>query len=291
MTYENVKVGSKLIGEGKPTYVVAEIGINHNGDLNIAKQLILAAVHAGCDAVKFQKRVPDICTPRNLWNTLRETPWGKISYLEYRYKIEFNVDDYLAIDRFCKENKIDWFASCWDEESVTFLEEFDIPAYKIPSAALTDIKLLETCRNTGKPLIISTGMSEFKQIQESVNSVGLEDLILTHSTSIYPCPPNNLNLRVIKTLKKEFSCVVGYSGHETGISTTICAVALGASYIERHLTLDKNMWGSDHFASLLPEEFYHLVKEIRLLDIALGDGIKRVYPDEKNALDKLRRIL
>ncbi len=290
MTRE-IKIGHRLIGDGHPTYIVAEIGINHNGDLELAKRMIDAAVHAGVDAVKFQKRTPEVCTPPEQRNQMRDTPWGYITYLDYRKKVEFGEKEYREIDRYCRKKNISWFASVWDEPAVDFLEKFDTPAYKIPSAALTDHALLRYVRKTGRPVILSTGMSTMEQIREAVEVLGRQHLILTHCTSTYPCEPEELNLRMIQTLRQEFPEVpVGYSGHEVGLVPSTVAVALGACMVERHLTLDRAMWGSDQAASVEPGGFERLVKYIRVTEVALGDGVKRVYASELPSLKRLRRI-
>ena len=286
-----VKIGRKMVGDGHPAYVVAEIGINHNGDIKIAKAMIDAAVHAGVDAVKLQKRTPEICTPPEQQKQMRETPWGYITYLDYRYKVEFNEDQYREIDRHCQEKGIDWFVSVWDEQSVDFMEKFDTPVYKIPSASLTDHGLLRRVRATGRPIILSTGMSTRDQIQRSVNVVGTKDLVITHATSTYPCEPEELNLKMIGTLRGEFPDVpIGYSGHEVGLVPSTIAVALGACMVERHLTLDRAMWGSDQAASVEPGGFEKLVKYIRVTEAALGDGVKKVYDSEMGSLQRLRRF-
>lgn len=286
-----MKIGNKLVGDGHPTYVVAEIGINHNGDVEIAKNMIDAAVHAGVDAVKFQKRTPEVCTPPDQQKQMRETPWGYISYLDYRYKVEFGKDEYAEIDRHCKEKGIDWMVSVWDEPSVDFMEQFSTPAYKLPSASLTDLELISKCRATGKPIILSSGMSTMEQIRKAVEVAGTENLGLMHSTSAYPCEPDELNLRMVETLRKEFpNLPIGYSGHEVGLVPSTIAVALGACMVERHLTLDRAMWGSDQAASVEPGGFERLVKYIRVTETALGDGVKKVYDSEKNVMKKLRRV-
>jgi N-acetylneuraminate synthase len=286
-----VKLGSRLVGDGQPAYIVAEIGINHNGDLENAKKMIEAAAHAGVDAVKFQKRTPEASTPPEQQKQMRETPWGYIPYLEYRYKVEFGEAEYAEIDRFCKEKGIPWFVSVWDEPAVDFMEKFDTPAYKIPSASLTDHALLRHVRKTGRPLILSTGMSTLKQIRTAVEVAGTKDLVITHATSTYPCEPEELNLRMIETLRKEFPGVpVGYSGHEVGLVPSAVAVALGACLVERHLTLDRAMWGSDQAASVEPGGFERLVKYVRVTEASLGDGVKRVYESEKSSMKKLRRV-
>lgn len=286
---KTIKIGEKTIGRGFPTYVIGEIGINHNGDLNVAKQLIDAASLAGCDAVKFQKRTPEKAVPPEYHNVMRETPWGLITYLEYRYKVEFDYDQYAEIDRYCSEKGIHWFASSWDEESVDFMEEFSPSVYKVASASLTDDALLQRLLQTGKPLMLSTGMSTMEEIDAAVDLVGTSNLLLAHSTSTYPCPPEELNLRMIETLHKKFDCPVGYSGHEVGLQTTLAAMTLGADFVERHITLDRAMWGSDQAASVEPGGLMRLVRDIRVIEKALGDGVKKVYESELSSKKKLRR--
>ena len=285
-----VKIGNRWIGDGHPAYVVAEIGINHNGDLDIAKELVQAAKHAGVDAVKLQKRTPELCVPPEQRGQMRETPWGYISYLDYRYKVEFSEEQYDELDRYAREVGIDWFASVWDEPSVDFLEKYQPICYKIPSASLTDFSLLRHLRKTGRPLILSTGMSTQEQIKEAVMLIGEENLIITHATSAYPCDPNELNLKMIQTLRNLFSCPIGYSGHEVGLVTSAVAVAMGACLVERHITLDRALWGSDQAASVEPGGFERLVKYIRVTEMAVGDGEKKVYDSELPSLRKLRRI-
>ncbi len=286
-----IKIGSRMVGDGHPAYIIAEIGINHNGDIGIAKQLIDAAVHAGVDAVKFQKRTPDIATPLEQQKQMRETPWGYITYLDYRYKVEFNEEQYREVDRYCREKGIAWMVSVWDQPSVDFMEKFDTPAYKIPSASLTDFGLIRKARATGKPLILSSGMSTMEQIKQGVEIAGEEDLLLMHCTSTYPCEPEELNLKMVETLRREFPTIpVGYSGHEVGLVPSAVAVALGACIVERHLTLDRAMWGSDQAASVEPGGFERLVKYIRVSEAALGDGVKRIYESEKGSMKRLRRV-
>ena len=286
-----IEIGSKLVGDGHPTYVIAEIGINHNGDLGIAKQLIDAAVRAGADAVKFQKRTPDVATPPAQQRQMRDTPWGYITYLEYRYKVEFNEAEYVEIDKHCKERGITWMVSVWDEPSVDFMEKFDTPAYKIPSALLTNSKLIRRARASGKPLILSSGMSTMEEIRKGVEVAGATNLALMHCTSTYPCEPEELNLKMVETLRCEFpEFPIGYSGHEVGLVTSTVAVALGACMVERHLTLDRAMWGSDQAASVEPVGFERLVKYIRVTEAARGDGVKKVYESERAALRKLRGV-
>jgi N-acetylneuraminate synthase len=290
MTRE-IKIGNRMVGDGHPAYIIAEIGINHNGDLDIAKQMIDAAVHAGVDAVKFQKRTPDIATPLDQQTQMRETPWGYISYLEYRYKVEFDEEQYREIDRYCREKGIAWMVSVWDQPSVDFMEKFDTPAHKIPSASLTDFGLIRKARATGKPLILSSGMSTMEQIHQGVKIAGEKDLVLMHCTSTYPCEPEELNLKMIETLRHEFPGLpIGYSGHEVGLVPSAVAVALGACMVERHLTLDRAMWGSDQAASVEPWGFETLVKYMRVTERSIGDGVKKVYASEQSSMKKLRRV-
>ncbi len=290
MTRE-IKFGNRLVGDGHPAYIIAEIGINHNGDLDIAKKMISAAAHAGADAVKFQKRTPEVCTPPEQQKQMRETPWGYITYLDYRYKVELGKEAYTEIDRHCRELGIAWMVSVWDEPSVDFMEQFDTPAYKVPSASLTDRALLKYARKTGKPIIISTGMSTMNEIHRGVDAVGLDNLMIMHCTSAYPCEPEELNLRMVETLRKEFpDNPIGYSGHEVGLVPSAVAVALGACAVERHFTLDRAMWGGDQAASVEPGGFEKLVKYIRVTEAGLGDGVKKVYASEMSSLKKLRRV-
>jgi len=286
-----VRIGNRLVGEDQPVYVIAEIGINHNGSLELAKRLIDGAAFSGCNAVKLQKRTPELCVPRDQWEIMRETPWGRMTYLEYRHRVELGADDYAEIDRHCRDRGIDWFASCWDIEAVEFIDAFDPPAYKAASASLTDHNLLRRMKTTGKPLIISTGMSTADEIRAAVDAVGTENLLIAHSTSAYPCPVDELNLRMILTLKASYPGVpIGYSGHEVGLSTTWAAVAMGATFVERHVTLDRAMWGSDHAASVEIMGMHHLVRDIRDVERALGDGVKRVYDSELGPMRKLRKV-
>ena len=287
----SVKIGNRLIGEGQPTYIIAEIGINHNGDLETAKDMIRAAHSVGADAVKFQKRTPLLCVPEEQRSQMRETPWGYISYLDYRYKVEFGEAEYREIDTLCKSLGIDWFASVWDTEAVDFLEVFKPLCYKVPSASLTDLELLKKLVATGRTLIVSTGMSTMEEIRTSMNLIPLDRLIITHTTSAYPCAPDELNLRMVETLKEEFPCPIGYSGHEVGLIPSVVSVALGSCLVERHFTLDRAMWGGDQAASVEPGGFERLVKYIRVTEQALGDGVKKVYDSEIPIRKKLRRVL
>lgn len=286
-----VRVGDRWVGEGEPAYIIAEIGINHNGSLETAKKLIDGAVFAGCDAVKFQKRTPEICVPPEQRDQERDTPWGRMTYLEYRYRLEFQLKQYAEIDRYCREKRIHWFASCWDEPSVVFIEQFDPPLHKAASASLTDINLIRMMSQTGKPLMISTGMSTTAEISTAIEAAGRDNLLVAHSTSVYPCPLDQLNLQMITTLKDRFPGIcIGYSGHEVGLAPSLAAVAMGARFVERHITLDRSMWGSDQAASVEIMGLHRLVRSIRDIEQAMGNGIKKVYESELVALNKLRRV-
>ena len=285
-----VTIGGRRIGAGEPVWIVAEIGINHNGDPALARKLIDAARVAGCDAVKLQKRTPELCVPPEQRNRQRETPWGTMTYLEYRERIELGEAEYRDIDAHCRQQEMPWFASVWDEPSVDFLEPFAPIAYKLPSASLTDHALIRAARRTGRPLVLSTGMSTMDEIRRAIEVAGTEDLVLLHATSTYPCPPEELNLRMIETLAAEYPCPIGYSGHEVGLQTTVAAVVLGAAMIERHITLDRALWGTDQAASVEPWGMMRLVRDVRVVEAALGDGVKRVYESERSAREKLRRV-
>jgi len=285
-----IPVGNHAIGDGEPAYVIAEIGINHNGSVEIAKKLIDGAVAAGCDCVKFQKRTPELCVPKDQQHIERDTPWGRLSYLEYRQRVELNFSQYAEIDRYCRERGIAWTASCWDEPSVDFLAAFDPPFFKAPSAMLTEHALLSRMQATGKPLMVSTGMSTLDEIDAAVSTLDGDQLLIAHTTSTYPCPARELNLRTLASLRDRYTGVpVGYSGHETGLATTYAAVALGAAFLERHITLDRSMWGSDQAASVEVVGLIRLVRDVRAIEEGLGDGVKRVYQSELGALKRLRR--
>jgi len=287
--FKKVKIGNKWVGKGELPFIVAEIGINHNGDLNLAKKLIDMAVFAGCDAVKFQKRTIELVyTPEELAKE-RESPFGTTNG-DLKRGLEFGEKEYQEIDRYCKERGIIWFASPWDVRSVDFLEKFNVPCYKIASPCLTDDELLKYVKSKGKPIILSTGMSTEEEIKRAVKILGEKNLVVLHCTSTYPSKLEELNLKVIHWLKKEFNCPVGYSGHETGIVEPVMAVVLGACVVEKHITLDRAMWGSDHAASLEPNGLNRLVRDIRNLPICLGNGEKRVFESEIPILQKLRRV-
>lgn len=288
----SVRIGHAAIGEYEPVYVIAEIGLNHNGDVNVAKRLIEVAADAGAQAVKFQKRTPDISTPEHMKLTPRETPWGTMTYLEYRHRVEFGRDEYTAIADHASLHGLDWFASPWDAPAVADLESYGVVAHKVASASVTDVELLEAVRDTGKPVILSTGMSTLDEIDRAVTVLGTERLVIMHATSSYPMPPDEANLLMIPALKRRYPGVpIGYSGHERGLQISLAAVALGAVAVERHITLDRTMWGSDHSASLEPQGLEHLVRDIRIIGDAMGDGVKRVYPGEEAPKAKLRRVL
>jgi len=286
-----VAVGKKTIGVGEPVYVIAEIGINHNGDIEIAKQLMDVAVETGCDAVKFQKRTPEICVPEEQKSIPRDTPWGTMTYFEYKKRIEFEQSEFEQIDTYAKKIGIDWFASPWDVPSVDFLESFNVPCQKIASACLTDSELLSAVNKTKTTTILSTGMSSIEEIDKAVSLLNNVPLAIAQATSTYPAEASELNLRAIQTFAEKYKVPVGYSGHERGLQVTIAAVALGATFVERHITLDRSMWGTDHSASLEPEGLKKLVRDIRIIELALGDGKKKVYDSEIPIRAKLRRVL
>jgi N-acetylneuraminate synthase len=289
VAHEVVAIGDKIVGKGHPAYVIAEIGINHNGDLDLAKRLISVAHAAGCDAVKFQKRTLDIVyTPEELAKP-RESLFGETNG-DLKRGLEFGLAQYRDIAAYCQAIKMTWFASCWDEPSVDFIEQFDVPCYKIASASLTDDALLRYTRATGKPIILSTGMSSLDEVDHAVDVLGTDDLILMHAVSTYPAQYDELNLRCIATLAERYGVPVGYSGHETGIPSSVAAVALGASCVERHITVDRALWGSDQAASLEPNGIGRLVRDIRLVEQAMGNGVKQVLAREVPIIQKLRRV-
>ena len=274
------------------TFFIAEIGINHNGDIHNALKLIESSKLAGCDAVKFQKRTPKIATPKSSWNIMRETPWGRMKYIDYKKKIEFGKKEYDIIDKFCKKINILWTASCWDIPSVKFIERYKVKFHKVPSACITDLDLLKELKKTKKPIIISTGMSTEKQIQKAVKIVSQKNLSILHCNSSYPAQNHQLNLKYIEKLKSRYKkSVIGYSGHEMNLSSSVAAVVLGAKIIERHITLDKSMWGTDQQASIEPIGFARLIRDVRNVENSLGKPVKIVYPEEKIIMSKLRKYL
>lgn len=284
----SIRIGNRLVGDTQPCFIIAEIGINHNGDVQLAKRLIRVAVACGCDAVKFQKRTPELCVPQAQRSQMRDTPWGYISYMEYREKVEFGQPEYEEIDRYCREQGVVWFASCWDEPSVDFIEKFNPPCFKIASASLTNNALLRHTKSTGKPLLLSTGMSSIDDVDKAVEVLGKNNLVLLHTVSTYPAKYEELNLRAIATIRDRYRVPVGYSGHETGIATTVAAVALGACCVERHITLDRAMWGSDHAASLEPTGLTRVCRDIRLVEASMGSGQKTVIERELPIIARLR---
>lgn len=284
-----VIIGNRRVGRNEPCFVIAEIGINHNGDLELANKLIKASKDAGADAVKFQKRTVDVVYTAEELRRPRENPFGPTNG-DLKRRLEFGAQQYAAIDAYCRELDIMWFASCWDESSVDFMEQFTPACYKIASASLTDDALLRHHRRYGRPIILSTGMSSLAQIDHAVEVLGKKDLVILHCTSTYPSKPEELNLRAIPELEKRYGVPVGYSGHEVGLQTTAAAVTLGACVAERHITLDRAMWGSDQSASVEPQGFARMVRDIRTIETALGDGVKRVYDSELPIREKLRRV-
>lgn len=286
---EWIQIGEEIVGHGRPTYVIGEIGINHNGDLDVAKKLIDVAALAGAQAVKFQKRTPHISTPEDMKDTRRETPWGEMSYLDYRYRVEFEREQYAEIAAYAASQRVDWFASPWDIPSVEFLESMGVSTHKVASASVTDLPLLRELAATGKPVILSTGMSTMEQIDRAVETLGTDNLVIMHATSTYPLPPDEANLNMIPVLAARYRVPIGYSGHERGLQISVAAVALGAVAVERHITLDRTMWGSDQAASLEPHGFMSLTRDIRIIEKAMGDGIKRVMPGELKPMQRLRR--
>ena len=272
------------------TKIIAEIGINHNGDISMAKKLISMAKNCGCDYVKFQKRNPDICVPENQKKQMRETPWGYISYLDYKKKIEFSKDDYKIIDDYCKEQKIEWFASVWDLDSLKFIEQFNVSSHKIASALVTNLELLKEVAKCKKYTFISTGMCELEDIDKAVDIFKKAncEFELMHSVSTYPADEKDFNLSLINFYKKRYNCNVGYSGHEAGISPSVIAAALGASSIERHITLSRSLFGTDQSASVERRGLTELVTVIRKIPIVLGVPQKKMLDAEKPIAKKMR---
>jgi N-acetylneuraminate synthase len=289
MDLKAVRIGNKLVGDSQPCYVIAEIGINHNGDVDLAKKLISVAIAAGCDAVKFQKRTVEVVYSAEELARPRESPFGTTNE-DLKRGLELDYYEYQEIDAYCRTSKITWFASCWDEKSVDFIQRFNVPCFKVASASLTDDNLLRHVRATGKPIILSTGMSTIEEIDHAVDVLGKDDLILLHACSTYPAYYEELNLRAIPKLRERYALPIGYSGHETGIPSSVAAVVLGACCVERHITMDRAMWGSDHAASLEPNGISRLVRDIRLVEQSMGDGVKRVFEREQPVIQKLRRV-
>lgn len=274
----------------KTPYLISDIGINHNGDIQVAKKLVDASFACNWNCVKFQKRNPELCVPEHQKRVMKDTPWGRMTYLEYKYRIEFGKSEYDYIDKYCKEKPIDWAASVWDLDSLEFIMQYKVPFVKIPSAKITDLDLLDASANTYRTLIISTGMSTIDEIDKAVEIVRRyhNNIIIMHCNSSYPSPLEDLNLKVILYLKNKYGNIIGYSGHEYGLEPTVTAMVLGAEVIERHITLDHDMWGSDHFASIEVSAMDILRRRIDSIPIVLGDGIKRITEKEKEVLKKLR---
>ncbi|MFA5839257.1 MAG: N-acetylneuraminate synthase family protein [Candidatus Margulisiibacteriota bacterium] len=286
----NLEIGNVQVGDDCPSYFIAEIGINHNGEIDIAKKLIAVAADAGCNAVKFQKRNPELCVPLSQRDILRETPWGNMTYFDYRNKIEFGKKEYDEINKYCKEIGITWLVSVWDIDSVDFIAQYNTPCIKIPAAKLTDDVLLKHVRKQGKTVILSTGMSSLEQLDHAVEVLQKDNLILLHCCSAYPARYEDLNLRLIPFLKNRYKVLVGYSGHETGLPSSVAARAMGACVIERHITLDRAMWGSDHAASLEPNGLNRLIRDIRLVETSMGNGVKKILACEEPIIKRLRNV-
>ena len=288
---KTIRIDGRLVGDNQPVYMIAEIGLNHNGDIQIAKKLLDAVFATNWDCAKFQKRTPAICVPESQKSVMRDTPWGRMTYLEYRYKVEFEKEQYDYIDRYCQEKPIAWTASVWDLQSLAFILGYDVPFIKIPSAKLTEHECLLEAAKSGKPVVLSTGMSTVPEVDAAVELLEKHaggGYALMHTNSAYPAPPEELNLRVINFLKERYGCIVGYSGHEEDLEPSVIAVSLGASLIERHVTLDHHMWGSDHFASLEVHGMSLLLKRIQNIKVILGDGVKKLTGKETEVRKKLR---
>jgi N-acetylneuraminate synthase len=286
---ETRKIGHHEVGPGNPVFIIGEIGINHNGDLDIAKKLIDSAINAGCQAVKFQKRTVEVVYSESELETPRKNPFGPTNG-DLKRGLEFGKDEYTEIDQYCKKNGMLWFSSCWDKESVDFIGQFQPPCFKIASASLTDDNLLAHHKQYDCPMILSTGMSTIEQIDRAIQILGKENLIVLQCTSTYPSKLEELNLKAIHSLGKRYGVPIGYSGHEVGLIPTVVAAALGACMVERHITLDRSMWGSDQASSVEIPGLTRLVKDIRAMEKSMGDGEKTVYESEKPIMDKLRRI-
>lgn len=285
---KEVKIGNKIIGDNHPCFIIAEIGINHNGDIDLAKKLIDIASTNGCDAVKFQKRTIDVVYSAEELAKERPSHFGNTNG-DLKRGLEFGFDEYAQIDEYCKSRDIIWFASCWDEEAVDFIDQFNPSCYKIASASLTDDNLLKYTKAKGKPILLSTGMSTMEQVQHAVDILGEDNLIVYHCTSTYPTENNEINLKVIETFRNKFNCPIGFSGHERGITPSVISAVLGANSVERHITLDRTLWGSDHAASLEPNGLFRMVRDIKMVPYLLGDGVKHVYESEIPIIKKLRR--
>jgi N-acetylneuraminate synthase len=283
-----VRIGDRLVGDGQPCFIIGEIGINHNGDIELAKRLITVAAEGGCEAVKFQKRTVDTVYTEEELARPRESVFGTTNG-DLKRGLEFGADEYDQIAAHCAKAGIMWSASCWDIPSVDFLEAYDPPFYKVASASLTDNDLLCRIVATGQPAILSTGMSWSEEIARAMAILGFHPTVLLHCTSTYPTAPDEINLRAITSLQRRWWLPIGFSSHEVGTAATLGAVTLGACIVERHITLDRSLWGSDQAASLEPDELAQMVADIRAVERAMGDGVKRVYESEIPIRDKLRR--
>ena len=293
MSKSLLQIGNYIISDDSKPYLIAEIGINHNGDLQIAKKLIDAANACGWHAVKFQKRVPDIAVPEEQKSVMRDTPWGRMTYLEYKKRVEFEKEEYNYIDKYCKEKPIDWSASPWDMPSLEFLLQYDVPFVKIASATMTNDELLIRASQSGRTVILSTGMSEMEEIDHAVGILekyASGGYVLMHTNSAYPAEHKDLNLNVIKTFKERYNCIVGYSGHEQDLEPTVVATVMGARVIERHVTLSHEMWGTDQKASLEVSGMAILSSRVRTIDEMMGDGIRTVRDAELPVKKKLRGV-
>ena len=286
---KEVKIGNKFVGEGHPCFVIAEIGINHNGSIKLAKELIDIAITTGCDAVKFQKRTVDVVYTKEELAKERPSKFGTTNG-DLKRGLEFDLEAYKEINDYCKQKGIIWFTSCWDEEAVDFIERFNPPCYKIASASLTDDNLLRHTKAQNKPILLSTGMSTMEEIEHAVEILGTENLVIYHCTSTYPSEHSEMNLMAIKAFKDKFDCPIGFSGHERGVTPSVIAAVLGADSVERHITSDRTLWGSDHAASLEPNGLFRMVRDIRQIPILMGDGVKKVYASELPIIGKLRRV-
>lgn len=293
MANKEIKIGNYIVNEKSAPYMIAEIGINHNGDIDIAKKLMDAANATGWHNVKFQKRTPELAVPEEQKSVMRDTPWGRMTYLEYKYRVEFEKEQYDVIDAYCKEKGLSWSASPWDMPSLEFLLQYDVPYIKVASASNGRDEMIAEAARSGKPVILSTGMTTMEEVDHAVEVLeknGHGDYILLHTNSAYPAPVEDLNLRMIETLRERFDCLVGYSGHEANLEPTIAAAVLGACVIERHVTLSHDMWGSDQKASLEVNAMDMLNKRIRDVRLALGTGVKYMSDSEAAQRKKLRTV-
>lgn len=284
-----VKIGKYNVGDLSHCFIIAEIGINHNGDINLAKRLVKLAKDNGCDAVKFQKRTVELVYSKHELEMERPNPFGNTNG-DLKRGLEFSYEQYQEIDKYCRELDVLWFASCWDKNSVDFIDSFNPPCHKIASASLTDDELILHIKSKGRPILLATGMSTQDEIDHALSILGMDNLVLMHCTSTYPSLESELNLNVIPNYIKRYSCPIGYSGHEKGVLPSVIAASMGACAIERHITTDRTLWGSDHPASLEPEGLRRLVRDIRLLNTIKGDGKKVVYESELPIIKKLRKV-